>query len=384
MPPYPHGMPGQMPPPPPRRKPGEKDENEAPRKGRCLLRENAAYAEKKSSNKSQPPKAEKRDFGQVKAVRSGDYHLLNGIRVGKSFFWATASALGLIVLAVMSIPIILFMQSDSPKTVAQLGEATAEDAEANTGEGTPAEPALTAAPLRDRVSALKSAALERIDKQPSNMEEVMLSFSAATGLDSARTISMEGKVTSNNREYEINLFVKAPLQIRQVLSQENLKVTSVFNGNEGRLELENYSRNRQDSRNLTPNQSISLVMSSVLALPLWQNEANSNILLDAGNETIDGEVYRVITNRAFPGCEIKHYLDMDRMIERKRVAKLGGDDPMEILVRFLDYKMSGDYNMPMRIEILENRAIEIRSIIEVDKWSFNQGLLPSLFVVENN
>lgn len=367
------------PPPPPRRKPGEKDENEQPRKGRCLLRENQEFTPKK---KSESDESEKKPVGgsSKRAAKSSDYHLLNGIRVGKGFFWATASALAIIVLAALSIPMLWLMQPKSGANIAQEENSTAP-----TEPQAPEESAIATAPLRDGYQQLKSNALKQIDENPSNLEEVLEAYGLATGFNQARTVSMEGSASSNNREYDMNVFAKAPNQLRQVMAHGDTKITCVYNGNEGNLELVNYANNRQSSRMLTAEQSLSALMSSVVSLPIWQYERAPSSLEDLGLDTIDGVVYRVIANHQFETATIMHYLDADTMIERMRLAEYESDgEPCRIQVKYSDYQKNGDFYAPMRIEVVEQQNIEIRTICVIEKWSFNKGLLPSLFVVNND
>ncbi len=380
-----------MPPPappaglPPRRKPGERDENETPRKGRCLVREGDAYAEKKSAEPSASPERKQRQLPQSNETlrcrpKSGDYALLNGIRVTKSFFWATCSALIVIVLCTLSIPLYLYwgkLTSAAPKTEAE-PEPAAKIAD---GE----EPAIQTAPLRDSYEEIKTAALKQIEDAPNSVEEILEHNAQATGLGNARTVALEGAAITNNREFAINIFSKAPNLVRQVMSIDDTRITNIYNGQSGMLEVQNFTGKQQSSRAMAPNQSLKILMTDVIALPLWQYETAPTKLMDGGLENIDGETYRVVINRVSPLFEIKHYFDLDNMVERLRLAEYpDGDINCQIKVAFLNYQWNGQYYTPMRVEYEERGSIQVRAIIKVEKWSFNSGLLPSLFVVDAN
>lgn len=360
------------PPPPPRRKPGEKDANEAPRKGRCLVRETHAYSGKKLSEQAETS----RETGSQSAPKPGATGLISGIRANRGFFWAAVSALCLLALATITVPVLWMMQTEKPTV-----EFEAEDAPtvAQTETTTP----IQSAPLLEGYREIKSSALRRFE-EPKSVEQALSLYGETTGFNQARTVSMEGVAKANDREYNINVFTKTPNQLRQVMTMGDTKVTTVFNGSQGSLHLQNFATRRESSRTLTPEQNLTSAMSSLVCMPLWQYELAPSTIEDLGQETIEGEVYRVLANHAYPAATIRHYFDVDTMVERMRKAEVSTDGQVSrIQVKFSEYQRNGAFYTPSRIEIIENGNIEIRTLISIDQWSLNQGLLPSLFVVNN-
>ncbi|WP_309396100.1 hypothetical protein [Cerasicoccus maritimus] len=365
------------PPRPPRRKPGEVDPNEAPRKGRNLIRDEVIQTAAKpviagSEQKSRP-----------RSSKSKDYQLLNGIRVDKKSFWIGFCFVSLVLVLAGSIPLYLVLSSRAQQP-AQMAEQTPEQ-EGKTEEEGPLS-GIEAAPLRDSFQELKSAALKRIDDPASMVEEILTGNAQATGWDKARTYSLEGTLKTSSREYLLNLFVKAPNQVRQVLTIEEMKITTIFNGASGALQAKDFTKNREMDREMTVAQNISLLMASIPSMPLWQYAENEEALRYEGKRSMHGMMCHVIVNEAHAPYTIEHFIDIDQLVERYRTMEGldENDQTIQIEVAFSDYQRQGGFYAPSQILVHEKSAIEVNSEFTIEKWRFNHGLLPSLFQLDNS
>ncbi len=370
---------GRYPPPPQRplrRKPGEADPDGESRKGRCLIREEKKVPEQKPVLAPEPEKPAARN------TKSTDYQLLNGIRVNKGFFWLSALVMFLIVLATISVPMYYVISNRINQP-----EETADDRTAAAARETKSEdPGFDAAPLRDSFQEIKSAALKRIDDPATMVEEIMAYNAQATGYELARTFSLEGRVKTATREYEMNLFIKAPNQVRQVLTMDEMKVTSIYNGVAGELMANDFAKDRSMDRAMTRAQSVSLLMSAMPSMPLWQFNVDPSFIEYAGQRSHDGVMCHVLRNTALPPYVIEHFLDTETFVEHYRT--LDGldenDQRFTVEVSLKDYQQDGEFMVPTLIEVREKSAIEVTSSFQVEKTRFNQGLLPSLFSLDNS
>ncbi|GHC04374.1 hypothetical protein [Cerasicoccus arenae] len=362
---------------PPRKKPGEEDPDAPIRKGRCLIREDDSYTPKPALANVDKPKAKPEP---TRTQKSSDYRLINDIRVSKNFFWVTASALGLILIASIGVPVFQVLR-DAPDRM-KTAEAETEPSDSTS---VTTEPGIQASPLRDSYQELKSAALRRIDEPKSKLEEILIANAEITGMANARTCSAEGTAIANGRQYDLNFFAKAPNLLRQVLTLDDLKITSVYNGTAGKLEAMDYTKKRSVERDMTQLQDLTILMSSLPNLPIWQYEADSTKISDGGQQIYEGELYYVVVNRGIHLFEIMHYFDIETSLERVRRATVISDDQeLSITVKFSEYQQIGQFYTPMEINVLEESAVQVVSKILVEKWSFNQGLLPSLFSLDNS
>lgn len=372
-----------MPPPgaplPPRKRPGEGIE--PPKKGRCLVRDDAKYDTPRApepATKNDGEKPRRNSAGRL--PKSSDYQLLNGMRVSKKFFWVTAAAASTIIMAIVSVPMIVILLSSKPKQDVQTMEkAEAEESVAQTNASSQA---IDAAPLRDTLKELRAAAVKRIDDPTSQMEQVLIDNAEHTGMAQARTLSFKGVSHSGNRDFDVNVFMKAPNQVRQVLEQDDTKITTVFDGQGGRLEIKDYATGRESGRELTSGQNLGLMMSAIPNWPLWQSATDRSQLEDGGQTTVKGQIYTVVINRSWPGVTVEHFYDENDIERLRRAEILDADSRSLIEVRFNEYKWHGAYYAPMEIIITEHGRIEVTSRIEISEWEFNKGLLPSLFVVD--
>ncbi|WP_309382907.1 hypothetical protein [Cerasicoccus frondis] len=362
------------PPRPPRRKPGEVDPDEQPRKGRCLIREDDQATTPKPVISEEPKQT-------ARVGKSTDYQLINGIRINKGFFWLCFSLFALVLIVGACIPAYLILngQKSQTTTVAEAEQTAVPQRDSTLTD-------VGAAPLRDSFQEMKAAALKRVEDPASMVEEIMEINGQVTGWGGARTYSVEGIVKTNHREYDMNLFVKAPNQVRQVLTLEDMKITSIYNGLSGELLAEDFNKQRSVDRRMSKTQCVSLLMSAMPTLPLWQYSLDASLLEFEGKRSHDGVVYYVISNESYPPYVVKHYFDVDTMTERHRHLE-GLDDEgqsFSVEITFSDYQRDGDFYAPMKIEVLERSAIEVASEFDIEKWRFNHGLLPSLFSLDNS
>ncbi|MGE9295107.1 MAG: hypothetical protein ACQKBV_02305 [Puniceicoccales bacterium] len=235
--------------------------------------------------------------------------------------------------------------------------------------------------LDDSMEEIRDAALRNLNAVGVTVDELVDRYSRVSQLKTVRTLSFGGMLNNGIQNSEVKYFVRAPNQIRRVEHRGAQKTTTVVDGLTGREEITSPQSN--STRSLTPVECLTFILTSTPPLTIWQYDANRDQLVDRGHEDIEvAPNTQVLTNLAFPGTEIQHHFNRFTSLEIKRVAIIETDgSPVTLEINFEDFEKSGEYVVPSQITV-RNSQNEEPTRITINDWSFNPGLLPSLFTVE--
>jgi len=212
-------------------------------------------------------------------------------------------------------------------------------------------------------------------------EFVIEEYSRVTNLGEVRTFSFSGELSRDGETFPIRIFAREPSRVRQVVRLGDKRIITVVDGLSGRVDTLVDGVGTVKSRPTSPVESATLLAISVM--PTWFGFADLDYQWREGSSEDGDSDSQVLINREIPQIELHHRIDAATGLELKRIAMIAvGGEPLEVSAAFERFQKISDYLVPSRVVINNSGEPSSQIMIEIDDWSFNPGLLPSLFLIE--
>jgi len=256
-----------------------------------------------------------------------------------------------------------------------------ESKAAAAGPAAPAASAEFEAPVIRSVVDMRDAALKELRGADMTAADVVREFARQTGMDQINTTSMNGALNLEGELFDVRIFARQPDMVRQTIRTGAERFTLIANGDQ--FDRDSFEGKATiDSRNRIPRRQIAqawILGSPGLAHWHFKNDPASISLQKP--EGVGIQSVRVLENKTIDGLVLEHHMDAETGLEVKRIVRFVNDEDAAIVGIYSDFRTHGSVMIPGRVDMFTAGENEPVATFAVEKWSFNSGLLTSLFEV---
>lgn len=208
---------------------------------------------------------------------------------------------------------------------------------------------------------------------------LLVGHKAATGLERVQSLTCIGTYTIGNDSLEMQYYYRRPNRIRRMMAREDgMKRIDGFDGETAWTYREDADGNTAVSTINDPLQLKIFHRDARLGTYLWDYDEPGATLRRLDNTFVEGIECIVFEVDVEPDYTVRHYLDTNGLLERKRLIQdNSGDKLVNMETYYRQYKTINGVNLAHRIETFVNG--QLLSSITWEKIAINRGVAGFLF-----
>jgi len=217
-----------------------------------------------------------------------------------------------------------------------------------------------------------------IEPEELTLDSILEKYRAATGLNEVNSLLLHGTYFEDGRRFEMKLATKAPNLIRKTLTDANLEMACIFDGQSARIEVAQGDQTVSNALEDVLYRNAIILEGAFLALAGGTLAEVQPDYLWQPDQVYDGRACWTVVSQ-IPGYpQINHLIDTESHVERVRYLDVPvGEKRHQVSIHFNEFRQQADCLLPHAYTLKVDGAT--RGEATLTSVQRNPGLMPWMF-----